>query len=218
MADYAPARTIMVDTQVRPSDVTRFPVIEAMLTIPREVFVPPASRAVAYLGENVPLSDERVLLDPRTIAKTVDALDIQPRDLVLDVACGTGYVAAVAGHMAGGVVALEDGPARAAAAEAALATAGADNVAVVVGPLAAGWAGQGPYDVIIISGGAVELVPEAITAQLAEGGRIAALFEERGMGTLRIGLAAAGIVTWRNVFNAHAPVLREFMRPRVFTL
>lgn len=218
MVDFAPARATMVDTQVRPADVTRFPVIEAMLTVPREVFVPAPRRAVAYAGENVPLPGGRVLLDPRTIGKMIDALDIQPRDLVLDVGCGTGYAAALIGRMAGAVVALEDDPARAAEAEAALAAAGADNVAVVSGPLASGWAEQAPYDVILISGGAVETVPETLTVQLAEGGRIAALFVEGALGTVCIGLATGGQVTWRRAFNAHAPLLPEFVRPRGFVL
>lgn len=215
MADFAPARTTMVDTQVRPADVTRFPVIEAMLAVPREVFVPAPRRAVAYAGENVPLPGGRVLLDPRTIAKMIDALDIQPRDLVLDVGCGTGYAAALMGRMAGAVVALEDEGA--AEAEAALAAAGTDNVAVVSGPLASGWGAQAPYDVILISGGGVEAVPETLTAQLAEGGRIAALFVEGALGTVRLGLATGGQVSWRYVFNAHAPLLPQFVRPRGFT-
>lgn len=218
MVDFAPARTMMVDTQVRPSDVTRYPVIQAMLEVPREVFVPAPRRAVAYVGENVPLPGGRVLLDPRTTAKMIDALDLQPRDLVLDVGCGTGYTAALIGRMAGAVVALEEDAERAAETEAALAAAGADNAAVVVGPLTSGWSAQAPYDAIIISGGGVETVPETITAQLAEGGRIAALFIADTVGTVCIGHAAAGSVTWRRAFNAHAPLLPEFVRPRGFAL
>lgn len=218
MVDYESARVTMVDTQVRPSDVTRLPVIAAMMDVPREIFVPTTSRAVAYAGENVPLFPGRVLLEPRTIAKILDALAIQPRELVLDVGCGTGYVAAVVGQIAGGVVALEDDAAQTTAASAALSAAGVDNVAVVTGRLAAGWPGQGPYDVIIISGGAVEEVSAALTDQLADGGRIAALFVDGALGTVRLGVAIAGQVSWRNLFNAHAPLLTDFVRPRVFSL
>lgn len=217
MADFSFARTTMVDTQVRPADVTRFPVIEAMLAVPREVFVPAPRRAVAYLGENVPLPGGRVLLDPRTIAKMIDGLAIQPRDLVLDVACGTGYTSALMGRMAGAVVALEEDAVRAAEVEAALVAADADNVAVVSGPLASGWSAQAPYDVILVSGGAVETVPETITTQLAEGGRIAALFNEGTLGIVCIGHAAAGQISWRRAFHAHAPLLSGFVRPRGFT-
>ena len=84
MQDFATRRTMMVDTQVRPNDVTKFPIIEAMLAVPREDFVPPARREAAYIGENVPLAPGRVLLEPRSFAKMLDALDIQPSDLVLE--------------------------------------------------------------------------------------------------------------------------------------
>lgn len=100
MPDFAARRTMMVDTQVRPNDVTKFPVIEAMLTIPREDFVPASRRAVAYSGENLDIGKGRVLLEPRTLAKMVDALDIQPTEMVLDLGCGYGYSAAVIARMA----------------------------------------------------------------------------------------------------------------------
>ncbi|PJN94140.1 protein-L-isoaspartate O-methyltransferase, partial [Amaricoccus sp. HAR-UPW-R2A-40] len=88
MIDFATAREAMVDGQVRPSDVTRYPIILAMLTVPREDYVPDALREVAYLGEHVPLARGRVVLDPRVFAKMLDALAVGPGDLVLDVGCG----------------------------------------------------------------------------------------------------------------------------------
>jgi len=100
MIDYAAARVAMVDRQVRPSDVTRYPIIAAMLDVPREDFVPEALRPVAYLGEHVPLAPGRVLLDPRVFAKLVDALVVEPNDLVLDLGCGLGYSTAVLARMA----------------------------------------------------------------------------------------------------------------------
>lgn len=108
MPDFAARRTMMVDTQVRPNDVTKYPIIEAMLTIPREEFVPDARRAVAYSGENLELAPGRVLLEPRTLAKMVDAVDPQPDDLVLDIGCGYGYASAVMAFMAQAVIAVED--------------------------------------------------------------------------------------------------------------
>ena len=208
----------MVDTQVRPSDVTSFPVIDAMLSVPRELFVPASRRGIAYAGQNVPLTPGRVLLEPRTLGKMLDALDIDPRGLVLDLGCGSGYSAAVLARMAGAVVAVEEGAEVVAGAEAALREAGAEAVAVVNGPLAEGWAAQAPYDSILISGGGVEVVPEAILAQLRPGGRIAALFLQGELGTVRVGTAAAGEITWRDQFNAYAPLLPGFARPRGFTL
>ncbi|MDF2140800.1 protein-L-isoaspartate O-methyltransferase [Paenirhodobacter sp. CAU 1674] len=216
MQDFATRRTMMVDTQVRPNDVTKFPIIEAMLSVPREEFVPAARREAAYVGENVEIAPGRVLLEPRNFAKMLDALDIQPTDLVLDIGCGLGYSAAVIARMAEAVVALEE-EALAAQAEATLAQAGADNAAVVAGDLAAGSAKHGPYDVIIIEG-AVETVPEAILAQLKEGGRIAALFMENALGTVRIGHKIDGELSWRYAFNAAAPLLPGFAAAKGFVL
>jgi protein-L-isoaspartate(D-aspartate) O-methyltransferase len=156
-------------------------------------------------------------MEPRTLAKMIDALDVGPGDLVLDVACGTGYSAALLGRMAGGVVALEEEPI-AAAAQAALGEARAETVALVTGLLTEGWPGQAPYDVIIVSGGGVEVIPDSLTAQLRDGGRIAALFVEGALGTVRLGTVVAGGVTWRDQFNAHAPVLQGFVRLRSFAL
>jgi protein-L-isoaspartate(D-aspartate) O-methyltransferase len=216
MQDFATRRTMMVDTQVRPNDVTKFPIIEAMLSVPREEFVPAARREAAYVGENVEIAPGRVLLEPRNFAKMLDALDIQPTDLVLDIGCGLGYSAAVIARMAEAVVALEE-DGLAAQAEATLAQAGADNAAVVAGDLAAGSAKHGPYDAIIIEG-AVETVPDAILAQLKEGGRIAALFMENTLGTVRIGHKIDGELSWRYAFNAAAPLLPGFAAAKGFVL
>lgn len=216
MLDFAQARTTMVDTQVRPNDVTRFQVIEAMLTVPREVFVPAARRAIAYAGGEVPLPGGRVLLEPRTLAKLIDALDPGPGELALDVAAATGYAAALLGRMTGAVVAVDE-PALSTAAEAALAEAGVANVAVVEGAPSAGWAAQAPYDAIVVSGGAVEVIPDAVLDQLAEGGRIAALFLRGDLGVARLGRKIRGEVSWRDLFNANAPLLPGFARPRGFT-
>lgn len=216
MQDFATRRTMMVDTQVRPNDVTKFPIIAAMLHVPREEFVPAARREAAYVGENVELAPGRVLLEPRNFAKMLDALDIQPSDLVLDIGCGLGYSSAVIARMAEAVVALEEGD-LAAEAEATLARAGADNAAVVTGALTAGAAKHGPYDVILVEGG-VETMPAAILDQLKEGGRIAALFMQGALGTVRIGRKIDGLVGWRDAFNAAAPVLPGFAAAKEFVL
>ncbi len=207
----------MVDTQVRPSDVTKFPIIEAMLSIPREQFVPNGQREAAYAGENLDIGQGRVLLEPRTFAKMLEVADIQAGDLVLDVACGIGYSSAVAAHMAEAVVALDDSAELCAEAEAALATAGADNVAVVEGQLVEGAAKHGPYDVILIEGG-VEFVPDALTDQLKPGGRIVAMFEDGHLGTVKVGYRTHDATDWRYAFNANAPVLAGFHRAAEFAL
>lgn len=215
MPDFAARRTLMVDTQVRPSDVTKYPIIEAMLTIPRERFVPAARREAAYVGENIDLGPGRVLLEPRTLAKMLDALDVVGDELVLDVGAGLGYSSAVISRLAEAVVALEADSDMAEEAEAALAEIGADNVAVVRGPLAEGSARHGPFDVITVQGGVAE-VPEALIAQLKDGGRIACLFMEGALGTCRIGHKIDGQVSWRFAFNAAAPVLPGFARSPSF--
>ena len=217
MSEFARRRTIMVDTQVRPSDVTKFPIIEAMLSVPREQFVPDSLREAAYAGENLDIGQGRVLLEPRTFAKMLEAADIQPEDLVLDVACGLGYSAAVAARLAEAVIALEDNAELCAEAEAALAAAGADNVAVVEGQLVEGAAKHGPYDVVLIEGG-VEVVPEALSAQLKPGGRIVAIFDDGHLGTAKVGYRTETAIDWRFAFNASGPKLTGFKRAEEFAL
>ncbi|KZY44010.1 protein-L-isoaspartate O-methyltransferase [Roseovarius sp. HI0049] len=217
MTDYAARRTMMVDTQVRPADVTKFPIINAMLSVPREAFVPDHLREAAYMGDNVDLGGNRVVLDPRTLAKILDALDIRQDELVLDIGSAMGYSAAVIAHMAQAVVAVEEDAEMAGEAQSLLPELGADNVAVHEGPLTEGAAEHGPFDVIIVEG-AVAHLPETLTDQLKDGGRIACLFMEGTLGAVRIGYKIDGRMTWRFVFNAGAPVLPGFERHTAFTL
>ena len=217
MTDYATRRTMMVDTQVRPSDVTKFPIIDAMLSVPREAFVPEARREAAYVGENLDIGGGRKMLEPRTLAKMIDALDIQPAHVVLDIACGLGYSTAVLAHICDFVVGVEDDEARAQEAQSILSEQGADNAAVMFGPLAEGIAKSGPYDVIILQGGA-EQIPDALIDQLREGGRIAAVFADGTLGVVRIGHKIDGAMNWRYAFNASAPVLAGFEKNKAFAL
>lgn len=207
----------MVDTQVRPSDVTKFPIIDAMLHVPRETFVPDRLREAAYVGENLEIDEGRVMLEPRTLAKMLDALDIQPAHVALDIGCGLGYSTAVLAHMCDFVVGLEDDEARAEEAQALLSGQGTDNAAVMTGPLVDGAAKSGPYDVIIAQG-AVEDVPPALLDQLRDGGRIACIFAEGSLGVVRIGYKIDDVVNWRFGFNASAPVLTGFKKQPAFAL
>ncbi|KIN60315.1 Protein-L-isoaspartate O-methyltransferase [Sulfitobacter noctilucae] len=217
MVDYTARRTMMVDTQVRPADVTKFNIIDAMLTVAREEFVPAAQREAAYMGENLDLGQGRVVLEPRTLAKMLDALAVSRSELVLDVGCAMGYSAAVIAHMAEAVVALEQDEAMAAEAQEAFVATGADNAVMHVGPLADGAPSHGPYDVIVIEGG-VSTVPEALLDQLKDGGRIAALFMDGELGEVRIGYKRGDTISWRMAFNASAPVLDGFKREKAFQL
>jgi len=207
----------MVDTQVRPCDVTKFPVIDAMLRVERELFVPREKREAAYIGENVDLGGSRVVLDPRTLGKMLDCLNIQNDELVLDLGFGLGYSSALISRLAEAVVAVEDDPERIAEAEETLGRVGADNVVLHSGALAEGAEQHGPYDVIMLQG-AVECMPNKILDQLKDGGRIACIFNEGALGIVKIGHMSSSKVVWRFAFNAAAPVLTGFERHKAFTL
>ncbi|HET9067975.1 MAG TPA: methyltransferase domain-containing protein [Amaricoccus sp.] len=215
MIDFAAAREAMVDRQVRTADVTLYPIIAAMLAVPREDFVPAALRPVAYLGEHVPLAPGRVLLDPRVFAKLLDALDVGPDDLVLDLGCGLGYSTAVLARMAQAVVAVEPDPEMAAEAEALLAAHAVDNAVVQAGPLEEGVVEHGPFDAVILEG-AIETLPHAIEAQLKVDGRIAAIFADGAGGQARLGLRTPQGISWRRIFDATAPVLPGFAAAKAF--
>ena len=207
----------MVDTQVRPSDVTKFPIIDALLNIPREKFVPDGKREAAYLGENLSIGPSRVILEPRTLAKLLDALDIKNNELVLDIGSGLGYSSAVISRMAELVIAVEQDTSFAAESEGILSEAGADNVVVQVNKLEDGAPQHGPYDVIILQGG-VEEIPSSILNQLKNGGRIGAIFIEEGLGTARIGYKFNDNVNWKYSFNASVPILEGFLKQKDFVL
>lgn len=217
MTDFQKRRTQMVDTQVRPSDVTKFPIIDAMLRVPREHYVPASLVEAAYAGENLDLGSGRVLLEPRTLAKMLEALNLSAQDVVLDLGCGYGYSAAVIAHLTDAVVAVESDQFMSEEAESLLAEQSVDNVAVISAELAQGAPKHGPYDAILIEG-AVEAIGDVITAQLKEGGRIVAIFAEGGVGAVRVGYKINGTINWRFSFNAGAPVLPGFGKPAEFAL
>jgi protein-L-isoaspartate(D-aspartate) O-methyltransferase len=208
---------MMVDTQVRPSDVTKFPIIDAMLSVPREAFVPSSMREAAYIGENLDIGGGRVLLEPRTLAKMLDVLDIKPTEVILDIAPGLGYSTAVLAHMAEFVIGVEDDESRAEEAQSILSEQGIDNAAIISGALAEGAAKSGPYDVIILQG-AVEVLPDSLLAQLKDGGRIVSIFAEGDLGVVRIGYKMDQRINWRMAFNAGAPVLTGFAKKAEFAL
>ncbi|MEJ6389414.1 protein-L-isoaspartate O-methyltransferase family protein [Gymnodinialimonas ulvae] len=209
MPDFTQRRVTMVDTQVRPSDVTKFPILDAMLRVPREAYVPDAKRDIAYADTPVDLGGARQLLDARAIAKLLEALTPAPTDLVLEIGASTGYTTALLASMAEAVVAVEEDEDLARDAEAALAEQGVDNAALVTGPLSDGSPKHGPFDMIMIFGG-VQDVPVTLLDQLKDGGHIAAIFMDGALGEARVGVKTGGQVSWRMVFNATAPVLPGF--------
>jgi protein-L-isoaspartate(D-aspartate) O-methyltransferase len=217
MSDFATRRRVMVDTQVRPSDVTKFPIIDAMLRTPREAFVPDSLVEAAYIGENLTLAPGRVLLEPRTLSKMLDALFLTRDDLVLDIGCASGYSSALLARMVQAVVAVEEDPALIEMAGAALARANAESVVLHQGPLAEGAPAHAPYDAMVLQGGIIEFPPELVS-QLRDGGRVVALFMEGALGVVRQGRRQGDAIAWRDIFNAAAPVLPGFSRAQTFSL
>ncbi len=209
MTEFATRRKFMVDTQIRPADVTKFPIIEAILHTPREDFVPTAQREAAYVGENLNLGKQRVVLEPRTFAKMLDALNLTGDELVLDIGCGYGYSSAILANMTAAVIAVEEDESMASEAEEALMKHHLGNIILYRGPLAAGAPEHGAYDVILIEGG-VEAVPTAITDQLKIGGRMICVFMEGDLGVVRLGTKSESGIHWRYSFNASAPVMPGF--------
>lgn len=213
MTDFAAARRMMVDCQVRTTDVTDLRVISALEEVPRERFVPPGSAALAYLDIDLPLGGARRLLKPMVLAKLMQAAEIDPEDHALDAGCATGYGAAVLARVAGNVVALEEDKKLAAAASAALA--GIANVTLATGALAAGWPQAAPYDVILLEG-ATEVPPHALCAQLKDGGRLVCVLGSGPAAKAMLYRRSGDDVGGRPVFDAAAPLLPGFAKPPVF--
>jgi protein-L-isoaspartate(D-aspartate) O-methyltransferase len=216
MYDYAQARLAMVNSQIRPSDVTDFRIQDAMAEIPRELFLPKSQLSKAYADAEVALSEQRSMLRPREFAKLVHAADVQSSDVVLDIGCGRGYSSAVLSRLAETVIGLEDAQGRLAAkAGERLSKIGADNAVIVEGALAEGVPGQGPFDVIIVNG-AVAKAPKAWLDQLADDGRLAVIERDGAVGRAKIYIKVDGRVSERTVFDAAPPFLPGFEPERGF--
>ena len=215
MFDAAVARRLMVDGQVRTADVTDAALLEAMLTIPRERFLPPALAPLAYLDNDIPIAKGRALLKPMVLAKLLQVAQIGSGERVLDVGCGTGYSAALLARLAASVVALEEDAALAAQARQALQAGGGAAVEVVVGPLTAGWPAGAPYDVILLNG-AAEVLPEALGQQLTPNGRLVAVGGKPPATKATIYHMIEGRLVGRPVFDASAPLLPGFAAPPAF--
>ncbi len=221
MSNYATARLNMVESQVRPNEVTDRRILQAMMEIPREAFVPPSMRALAYIDEEIRLRSAgrdapgRNLMAPMPLARLIQLAEIEPGDLVLDVGCATGYSTAILARLAESVVGLECDAALAESAGKTLMELGADNAAVVTGALADGYAEEGPYDVILLNGSVPE-VPERLLAQLEAGGRLVAILAEGGFGKATLFQNVSSVISERAAFDAGAPPLPGFERAAAF--
>lgn len=213
MADTALQRKNMVESQVRPSDVTDRRITAAMTAIPREIFIPDRLAKFAYSDETLNVGPNAVMLPPSTLARLVQLADIDAGDNVLVVGGCVGYAAAIVARLVKTVVALL--PDSNAATDAANACRKADieNVTTAAGDLAAGWTAQAPYAVIVVEGG-VESVPDALKDQLGQGGRLVAIEVERGLGHAFVLQKSGQLLVRRDAFQAAAPLLPGFESPK----
>lgn len=219
MSDFSTLRLKMVDGQVRPSDVTDIGLLDAMLAVPREAFVPQARRAVAYLDLDLDVSEggsaKRFLIKPVVTAKLLQAANIRNTDKVLVVGCATGYAAAIVAKLAGEVTATEGDPALAAKGTEILSQIGIGNLTVHAAPAADGYSANAPYDVIVLNG-ATEVVPDGLYAQLKEGGRLVGVFAMALPQRATIVTHSHGDFGNRALFDAAVPVLPGLERLPAF--
>ncbi len=211
MTDFETPRRNMVEGQIRTNKVTDPALIETLSTLPRELFVPDRFSSLAYADENIEIAPHRYLMEPLVFARLLQTADVTEDDIVLDIGCGTGYSTAVLSRLAGTVVAVESDPKLAFHAASVLSQLNMDNAVVMTEPLEKGYPSQAPYDLILLGGG-VSMIPEALLRQLAEGGRLVTVFLEGeksfGKGTLMIG--RNGHYSRREVFDAAIPPLPGF--------
>jgi protein-L-isoaspartate(D-aspartate) O-methyltransferase len=219
MADFSTARRMMVDGQVRTSDVTDLRIISAFLSVPRERFVAPSKTALAYLDLDAPVADDagsvRRMLKPMVLAKLLQALKVEESDRVLVVGCASGYSAAILASLAGSVVALEEDTELGGRAINLASALGYANVEVVRGPLTAGWPAGAPYDAVLIDG-AVEVLPESFRSQLKEAGRLACIRGRKPPAKAFLYRLIEGELSGRPIFDAAAPLLPGFAEKPAF--
>ena len=219
MSGFSTARQNMVDGQVRPSDVTDLRIIDAMLAVPREAFVPEGRRALAYLdldlGVSEGASEKGFLIKPVVTAKMLQAAEIKDTDNVLVAGCATGYTAALVARLAGRVTATEGDPVLAAKAKDVLTQFEVPNVTVGVAPAAEGYPANAPYDVIVLNG-ATEVTPDRLYRQLKDGGRLVGVFAMTQPPRAMIVTRSHGDFGNRALFDAAVPVLPGLERVPAF--
>ena len=219
MPVFSTARQKMVDGQVRPSDVTDSRIIDAMLAVPREAFVPQSQRALAYLDLDLHVSEggpaKRFMIKPLVISKMLQAADIKDTDNVLVAGCATGYTAALVAKLAGRVTAIESDPALAAKAKDVMAQLGLGNVTFRAAAAAEGDSANAPYDVIVLDG-ATEITPDRLYRQLREGGRLVGVFAMTQPQRAVIVTRSHDDFGTRALFDASVPVLPGLERLPAF--
>jgi protein-L-isoaspartate(D-aspartate) O-methyltransferase len=205
-------RRAMIASQLRTTGTNDPRVLAAMGEVARERFVPRDRVAMAYTDALVPLKPGRDLNPPMALGRLLTQAAPREGDRALLIGAATGYAAAVLARLVGPLVAVEEDPELAAEAKRALV---GSPVTLVEGPLAKGWPDGAPYDLILIDG-AVEFVPDALIAQLRDGGRLAAGLLERGVTRLALGRKAGDGFAMAAFADAEAAVLPGFARPKAF--
>ena len=168
------ARFNMIEQQIRPWNVLDQDVLDLLVVVKREEFVPPAYKALAFVDTEIPLPGGEAMFTPKMEARILQEVQVKKHENVLEIGAGSGYMAALLAHKGRHVTSVEIRPELKAMAEANLAKAGVTNVTVELGNGAQGWSKGAPFDVIVISG-ALEALPEAFLKQIKVGGRIAAI-------------------------------------------
>jgi len=217
MTDFAIARRNMVESQIRTNKVTDERLLSALGRVPRELFVPPALRGIAYVDEDLKLVPGRYLLEPMVLARLLQTADVRDTDTLLEIGTGTGYGAAIAAGLAKQVYAVDDDLALVNAARRNLMDVGVRNAEVALGDPTGGFPAAAPYDVILICG-AVPALPKAIAEQLAEGGRLVLVERAAGAvsGRAMLYVRRHGAVSGRPVFDAASKPLPGFAEAPVF--
>lgn len=216
--NFDAARQIMVDSQIRPNDVSGPAIVSAFLRTPREAFVPTSKKPVAYSETEIETSDGRALWTPCDTAKLIKAADVQPTDIALVIGAGAGYEVALLTHLAETVIALEESDDLVDEMIERFAGLQIDRAVPVTGKLVDGLAGEAPFDVIYVCG-MVQSVPEAWTAQLSEKGRLVVVEDEgRGIGRGKVYTRAGDVVGRRDVFDAYPPRFTQFDKTVGFVL
>lgn len=216
MSDVVLQRKNMVESQVRPSDVTDRRITATMHELARERFVSHAIRPIAYMDEALPFAGGRAMLAPRVLARLVQLAAIQPTDHVLDIGCLTGYSSALLARLAKTVVALEVDTGMADLARKTLAQMAIGNVEVVAGSLVGGHSASAPYDAMVLEG-VVECIPAGLFDQLAQGGRLVAIVADTtGVNRAVLATKSASVVSRRIAFEASGAPLPGFSRPKAF--
>jgi protein-L-isoaspartate(D-aspartate) O-methyltransferase len=206
--NFAALRDTMVDSQLKPVGVTHAAVLSAMGEVAREDYVPDALRSLAYADLALEVAPGRYLLPPMALGMLLDRAGLSMNDRVLIVGGATGYSAAVCAHAGARVTVLESDPKLAAFARAR-------GLDVAEGPLTGGYPGGAPYTLLVFEG-AIEEVPAALTEQLAEGGRLAAIIRDRGVGRATVDIKAEGLMGGLPFADVSAKPLPGFERARAF--